>query len=97
MLRVGGWLIAEDINLAGFRFGQDLEDVFGKSFVNFLVTRNRLRRVIDRIVIPIVLATMTNEVTTLRFEFTHKVPSFHPTSSLANFRIPGISPLDRSL
>ncbi|WP_422678751.1 hypothetical protein [Chlorogloeopsis fritschii] len=73
------------------------DDMFGKLFLNFSMPWNRLRYFCFRILIPVMLTTMTNEYTSHLFEVFDQISSFHDTSSSATFRTLGIVPLVSSL
>ena len=88
----------ENSTVAPYRLGiaQHLQNTLGEVFIDFGVTRYRLRNIRDGIVIPIVLSTVANEQATIGFELSDEIFAFHRSVSSASLRTPGISPLVRS-
>lgn len=78
------------------RIRQHLQDALCEMLIDFGVSRYGLRHFRDRIMIPIVLATVANKDTTTCFKLPNKVFALHRRVSSANLRTPGISPLVRS-
>jgi hypothetical protein len=61
----------------GLRITQHLQDAFCEVFVNFGVARDGLGNLCGRIVIPVVLPTVTNELATVSFELSDEIIPLH--------------------
>ena len=75
---------------------QHSQNTFCEMFLDLGVARDGLGNLRGRVVIPIVLSTVTNEHTPNGFKLSDEIFALHRTVSSASFRTPGISPLVRS-
>ena len=62
---------------------EHLKDVFGQMLINFPVSRNGLGDLGEGIVIPIMVASMTNKNTAKFPDLLHEIAVFHASSSSA--------------
>ncbi len=69
-----------------------LKNMLCQAFSYFTMPGNRLRNPRIRVLIPIMISTMTDENTSLFFDFLDEINSFHPTANSPYFRIWGIFP-----
>ena len=70
--------------------------VSGKPFLNLTMPRDRLGHSRDRVLIPIVLRTVSDQLAAKPFDFPNQVNPLHDTTRSSTLRILGICPLVKS-
>ena len=69
------------------------KDVAGEMVFDLGMARDRLTGMGSRILIPVVSAAVTNQNTSVIFNFIDQIVPFHPTAISPCLRIPGIFPV----
>lgn len=74
-----------------------LQDVLRQELLDLTMARHWLRNSRSQIAIPIMISAVADKDASCVFQGADQVDPLHPTDSSATLRIPGISPLVRSL
>ena len=81
----------------GIVIAEQLDNVLRQPFFDLVMSGHRLRDFGLRVLIPIMLAAMSNKNTAYAFKLFYQLSSFHAISSSATLKTFGIVPLLNSL